>query len=65
MIFFLQIWLSWTWTWTWTWIRIRIHSPGPTDKPESLLTSVYCPFNLLQSCKDGVHQSKTDFTIYV
>ena len=31
--------------------------------PEKLLTSVYCPFNLLRSSKDGVHQSKTDFIL--
>ena len=31
--------------------------------PEPLLTSVYCPFNLLQLFKDGAHWSKTDFTI--
>ena len=30
---------------------------------ETLLTSVYCPFNLLRSFKDGVHRSKTDFTV--
>ena len=24
---------------------------GPTDMPEQLLTSVYCPFNLLRSLK--------------
>ena len=36
---------------------------GPTDMPEPLLTAVNCPFNLLQSFKDGVHQSKTDFIL--
>ena len=37
--------------------------PYPTDMPEPLLTSVYCPFKLLQSFKDGVHLSKTDFIL--
>ena len=37
-------------------LRLRL---GPTDVP--LLTSVYCPFNLLRSFKDHVRRSKTDF----
>ena len=36
---------------------------GPTDMAEPLLTAVNCPFNLLLSFKDNVHQSKMDFTI--
>ena len=35
----------------------------PTDVPHPLLTSVYCPFNLLRSFKEGAHRSKTDFII--
>ena len=33
---------------------------GPTDVTHPLLTAVYCPFNLLQSFKEGTHCSKTD-----
>ena len=36
---------------------------GPTDATHPLLTSVRCPFNLLQSFKEGTHQTKTDFII--
>ena len=31
--------------------------------PHPLLTSVHSPFNLIQSFKDRVHQSKTDFIL--
>ena len=34
---------------------------GRTDVPQPLLTSVYCPFNLLRSVEDDVRRSKTDF----
>ena len=36
---------------------------GPTDVAHPLLTSVYCPFNLLQSFKEGAHRSKTDIIL--
>ena len=35
-------------------LRVRGCRLGPTDVRQPLLTSLYCPFNLLQSFKDGV-----------
>ena len=36
---------------------------GPPDVPHALLTSVFCPFNLLRSFKDDFRRNKTDFII--
>ena len=36
---------------------------GHTDVTHPLLTSVYCPFNLLRLFKEGTHWSKTDIIL--
>ena len=44
-------------------LRLKGLRLGHTDVMHPVLTSVYCPFNLLRLFKEGAHRSKTEFII--